>query len=453
MKKLSSLKYLVASLILAIPLYPKFPFISVPGTYVSIRIEDFIIGLIVLVWFVNILPNLKDFLHNRLTQSFIIFFIVTAVSVFSAVYLTQTAPLGLGVLHWARRVEYMICFFIAMSAVRSKQDLLFYIKCLCLVALYATVYGIGQKYFNLPIVTTQNSEYSKGLALEYISGGHLVSTFAGHYDLANFLLIVLPVLYLLLVSPVAKNIFSKIAIFVTISSGLWLLVNTASRISILSYFVGVSLSLFLFKKARLIPIFVIFSLIFIASSSSLISRYTQVFEVYFQKYINISQVQIVHDASAQGIPSVPKPTNLPSPSPLAPAVEVVEDRSTSIRLNVEWPRAIRAFTKNPLLGTGYSSITLATDNDYLRMLGEVGILGFLSFVLIFLNIGKVFLMNIKKLQGKDLISAYSIGIIGAVVATLINAVFIDVFEASKSAILFWICLGLAVGALKNVKKA
>jgi len=32
----SSMKYIVAALLIIIPLYPKFPFLSVPGTQVSI---------------------------------------------------------------------------------------------------------------------------------------------------------------------------------------------------------------------------------------------------------------------------------------------------------------------------------------------------------------------------------------------------------------------------------
>ena len=80
----------------------------------------------------------------------------------------------------------------------------------------------------------------------------------------------------------------------------------------------------------------------------------------------------------------------PTPPP------VFEDRSTNIRLNVEWPRAIRAFSKNPLLGTGYSSISLATDNDYLRALGEVGFLGFISFSLIFVKLIEVLIKAYRK---------------------------------------------------------
>ncbi len=128
---------------------------------------------------------------------------------------------------------------------------------------------------------------------------------------------------------------------------------------------------------------------------------------------------------------------------------VFEDRSSSIRLNVEWPRAIRAFTKNPLLGTGYSSITLATDNDYLRLLGEAGALGFLAFSLIFIRIGNLTLANFpihKNFSGVE--QAFIAGIAGSIPGVLLNAVFIDVFEASKFAILFWLLMGMFVALLK-----
>ena len=38
-------KYLVSAIILAVPLYPKFPLIEVPGTFVSVRLEDFLLAL------------------------------------------------------------------------------------------------------------------------------------------------------------------------------------------------------------------------------------------------------------------------------------------------------------------------------------------------------------------------------------------------------------------------
>ena len=130
--------------------------------------------------------------------------------------------------------------------------------------------------------------------------------------------------------------------------------------------------------------------------------------------------------------------------------EVREDRSTSIRLNVEWPRALRALTKNPLLGTGYSSIGLATDNDYLRALGEIGVLGFAAFILILRRAGDVFYRAREKLNDlPDIEKGFVAGISGGFLGILINAVFIDLFEASKFATMFWLFVGLAVYLIKD----
>ena len=143
-----------------------------------------------------------------------------------------------------------------------------------------------------------------------------------------------------------------------------------------------------------------------------------------------------------------------APTPAPVVAPVINDVSIAIRLNVEWPRAIRAFLKNPFLGTGYSSIGLATDNDYLRMLAETGILGLLAFGLIFFRIGKVFAKAFplqKKLSGLEL--AYIAGMVGAAIGTFAIASFIDLFEASKFATIFWLLLGLAVNLIKSKEYA
>jgi O-antigen ligase len=148
------------------------------------------------------------------------------------------------------------------------------------------------------------------------------------------------------------------------------------------------------------------------------------------------------DLTSKNILEIATPTPVPVP--------VVEDRSTSIRLNVEWPRAIRAFVKDPLIGTGYSSVGLAVDNDYLRLLAEVGMLGFLAFILIMVRIFLTFISAFplsEKLSGIKL--GFVSGVIGGLFGTLLNASFIDVFEASKFAITFWLLMGLAVYVVKD----
>ena len=211
-------------------------------------------------------------------------------------------------------------------------------------------------------------------------------------------------------------------------------------------------ALILIKKTKALVLVVAVSLLIFGFSSGLTSRYGSVIEV-IKRWSEDREVLIIHGINvyAQGnkapTPSVVRFTPTPTPTP------VFEDRSSSIRLKVEWPRALRALAKNPLLGTGYSSITLATDNDYLRALGEVGILGFGAFTLIFL---RIFNKIIRKLRTDfnglgSLEKAFVAGVIGAIPGILVNAVFIDVFEASKFAIIFWLVLGIFVSLIRDKK--
>ena len=434
-------KYLTAAILLAVPLYPKFPFIRVPGTFVSIRLEDFLILAALAILLLHILPDMKRFLANRITKAIFLFLLAGLISLFSAIFITRTVMPHLGVLHWIRRVEYLTPFFLGFFAIRKKrEDLGFYIKVLMIVVVFAFIYGFGQKNFEWPVIITQNQEYAKGIALKYIPGGHINSTFAGHYDLATFLVLLLPIFVSGLL--VVKGIRTKVAFFVVTFLGLWLLSHTGSRISTVSYLFATTCALILIKKYKAIPFVLILSLAFFGTSSNLITRYGRLIEVSKEKLQEINRLFYKPDAGM--VYAAEEEVSAPAPPP------VFEDRSTAIRLKVEWPRAIRAFSKNPLLGTGYSSITLATDNGYLRLLGEAGILGFFAFFLIFLRIGKHILKSFpltKSLHKLEL--AFVAGFVGALPGIFLNAVFIDVFEASKFAIIFWLLAGFTVALIKN----
>jgi hypothetical protein len=455
MKKFTELfdkgfKYLVAALIVIVPLYPKFPFINIPGTYVAIRFEDFLLAITALFVFVKIIPNIKKVFSDNITRAMLVFLLIGAVSVLAGVFLTQTVTLSIGILHLLRRVEYFMPFFAIMAffPYERGKNLEFYIKVLMITVFVAFLYGVGQKYLNFPVIVTQNSESSKGAALSWIPGAQLTSTFAGHYDLASYMVLVLPIFISLIFT--VKGKLSKILLSIVSLSGFWLLINTASRISLASYLLAVCVSLFLLKKYKAILVVVTISLIFSGFSTNLFGRYQNLINVYFQKIKAIKIVNAVQsnfevlaqDVTSTNVVEIATPTPVPVP--------VVEDRSTSIRLNVEWPRAIRAFIKNPLIGTGYSSIGLAVDNDYLRLLAEVGLLGFLAFVLIIVRILLTFTSSFpltEKLSGVKL--AFVAGVVGGFFGALLNATFIDVFEASKFATIFWLLIGLAVYVTKD----
>lgn len=125
--------------------------------------------------------------------------------------------------------------------------------------------------------------------------------------------------------------------------------------------------------------------------------------------------------------------------------------SMGIRLDVLWPNAIEGFKTNPLLGTGYSTLVKreneeftyaeSTDNDYLRALGETGLLGLLAFSLIVIS---VFRSAKESFRGDRYLSdIVALGVMGSIIALAVNALYIDVFESSKVAYTFWFLAALA----------
>lgn len=440
------LKFGVAAILIAVPLYQKFPFLKIPGTYVSIRLEDFLIFFISLFWLASINFDIRKLFENRVGVAIALFWAIGLVSIISGIFLTETVSAHIGILHWGRRIEYMIGFYIGYRALADRANLSFFVKCLMIVVFAVFLYGLGQKYLSWPVITTQNDEYSKGVALRYMPGGHLVSTFAGHYDMATYMILVLPLFITVLVLPKAirslnlgiPDKFAVLVVSIVVACGMWLLMNSASRISLVSFVLSVTISLFLLRKYKAISVFFVVTIIFASLTSNLTARYGQIFDVLSKKINSSSYIlNPIHNAFAEEDSLRRKSTETPPPAP----VIVIEDRSTSIRLNVEWPRAIRAFTKNPFLGTGLSSITLATDNDYLRLLGEVGILGFLGFFLIFVNLAILVFKKVWKLKTFGLRTAFVVGMAGAIPGVFLNGMFIDVFESSKLAIVFWFMIG------------
>jgi len=329
------------------------------------------------------------------------------------------------------------------------------------------IYGLGQKFLDWPVISTMNKEFSKGIILYLNMWARVNSTFAGHYDLAAYLVIVLCLTVAVLIA--AKNRLVKILILLLGISSYYLLLLTASRISFVAYLVGVLFVLIINNKKRWIVPFLVISLTGMILSGDLGLRYFATFKVDLSFLSGLVKIKLPEKAVPTPLPTLvilptvtptpipvkPKkvpgvPTPLPLPIPTEPvyyeSTELAVGRSTDIRLKVEWPRAITAFLKNPLLGTGYSSITLATDNDYLRMLGETGILGFFAFFAIILEITRKLLLFLKSFKKnlKDTERIIITGIMGAAVGYFMNATFIDVLEASKIAFFFWVLMGLGL---------
>lgn len=457
--------YLTLFLFIFIPLYPKFPLLNIAGTYVAVRLEDLLIALVIIFWVINkyIRKDWTFFTKDNIGKAFLLFFLIGSLSLFSAIFLTSTAQVHLGLLHFLRRIEFMLLLPVVAEIFITKKRLTTALILLGLMLFAVTIYGLGQQYLDWPVISTTNSEFAKGLVLRLTPDARVNSTFAGHYDLAVFLASAIVFLSALFF---ASRKRWKILILALSSFSFFVLILTAARVSFLASFIGVIFALIFSKKKKYLLLIFLLLIISLAYPSQLRDRFVSTVTVNLlnlgQRYegrnlnqqleskLNIPTLPYrMASRSALAAPFASASAGIPvdiTPGEPINEIELAVYRSFQIRFNIEWPRAIRAFLKNPFLGTGYSSLGIATDNDFLRSLGEVGLLGTLALFLVLFSVWKKIFKGLK--NDDKIIKSLSAGTLSIMITFLVNGVFIDVFEASKIASLFWMILGLNLAAMK-----
>jgi O-antigen ligase len=479
LKKLDGnlVKILLIGFIFFVPLWPKLPFKMINYTYIAIRFDDIYLAILAFVFLIQLLRK-KVSLNKKFILPFSFFLSSVFISFLWNSYVSKNIEFPhLGLLHSLRRVEYMIMFFIASSVIKTKKDFLQVISYFFVSILLVVLYGLGQKFLNFPAVQTMNPEYAKGYILYLTPEARISSTFGGHYDLAIYLVMAIPII---LAFYFAKLKNSYVFLFI---GALLILLYTSSRSSFIAYFIATVAFLLFIRKFK----FLIFVLILTAglmfTTGEITKRFLKTFQIrrilvddrtgavyigqtittkelpagsFYLKLkdqsgdnLDIFRKQVVQEklreATLSGeISSLDKEKYMATLSAnLKPINTVVSDISMATRFQIEWPRAINAFKKNPLLGTGPSSLTEATDGDYFRWLGEFGLLGTIAFFNILFLILKTVWDKIKQLSFKDKLIGY--GFIFGFFALFINASYIDAFEASKVAYTFWTIAGLYIG--------
>lgn len=515
-------------LIALIPAYPKLPLADLlPGYIVRLRIEDILIGIGSLVWFIQLFRR-KIKLATPLTIIISLYLLVGLLSSISAIYWTGTVPQSkIHILklfyHYFRRIEYFSVFFIMFAAIKKRAHVSTMLAIFVASTLFVGLYGVGQKYLYWPVYSTMNREFSKGLRLYLTEHARVQSTFGGHYDFAAFLVIALPLI--LALAFYIKRTWMKVGLYFTFLVGLWGLMMTSSRSSFLAYMAAITLLMIflIFKKgivwgvSRMLVVYAV-TFTFFIYFGDLLDRFGQIFKdnsAFLALQDTVTEAKKITDnpfveAPKDGISiddvskaaataalkegvidstdTQPTIAELPpdvwddipaqviaTKSAQGKDIQVVIPRvfsenahrlglSAAIRLDTLWPFAIRGFLRNPLFGSGYSTLTKytndqfteaeSTDNDFLRTLGETGALGFITFYGVMV-IAVITLWKNARSTKDELISLFAMVFTAITVGLLVNAVYIDVFVSSKVIETYWLlaALMLAYGGLVRSTEA
>lgn len=489
-------------LLVFIPLYPKWPLFDIlPGYNVRVRLEDILILLVNVYFMFQLLRRRLKLSRAPLLKPILIYLAIGFLSTLSAIFITKTVypewiQIAKVYLHWFRRIEYFSLFFIFFFALKNSKQILTYIYLLMFTIFSVSVYGFGQKYLYWPAYSTMNREFSKGIALYLTEHARVLSTFGGHFDLAGYIMMTL--IPLIIISFIyEKKLVRYLAALIAILE-YWLLILTASRASWIAFISGITIAFgLLIIKKKFIWIFsrwllvISFSFFIMLSFGDLSERFSQIFKLEGVKTILLRPFRSPPEnglalnpnlTPQQQLDMVATQTDIPPSTQKnrAKPADVYDDTyeklqaylatvsgevfnvnysanalkyglSAGIRMDTLWPNAINALKKNPLLGTGYSTLVKAkvweftiaesTDNDFLRLLGETGLLGFASFMLILYTIIKILWRAFKTTANTLHYALFGSGI-AVTIGLLINAVYIDVFEASKIAYTYWSLIGL-----------
>lgn len=553
MKKISKWIYdnglflLTLFLLIFIPLYPKLPLVDIKNTWVYVRIEDFVVFFALLAYIFYYVKK-KVTLNTPLTVPILAFWILGGLATIHGVLLffptlANVFP-NVALLSYVRHIEYMSVFFIAFAGMRRKDFLKTVIAVLSVVFLAACLYGLGQKYVAFPAFLTMNEEFAKGLPITLSSLSRVPSTFAGHYDFAAYLVLLIPLFAALFFG--FRNLILKLFFAGLILLGFLLMFMTVSRVSFFAVLISIAFVLFILKRKFFllaIPVVLVLGILVTFTQSSLFARFGNTIQevdvlvngktgaaignveyvpasYLYDKDVKVQRIDDedrlnkairgdIQEASISGkaqallpyellpldtlVPLV-KASNISngetlpqgtgyinlslSPvktrvgdfyyelSPNVSADEVVNfhgnflvkrasayDLSFTTRFQGEWPNAIEAFERNIFFGSGYGSVSLAIDNNFLRMLAEIGLLGTIAFILLLVIVGIYTFKSYKYLESR-LAKTFAVGVCAGIIGLSINATLIDVYEASKVAFVLWMLIGitLAVLVLESSKK-
>lgn len=498
-------------LIAFIPLMPKLPLLdALPGYIVRVRIEDFMVSFAILLWLFYLIRGKTKLSEYPLFKPILAYLIFGFLTMVTAVFVIQTVPLqalhiGKMALHYLRRIEYFSLFFILFSSIKSLKQVKILVVVLIATVVCVALYGFGQRYLYWPAFSTMNREFSKGWVLYLTEHARVLSTFGGHYDLAAFIMMTLILLWSLFFA--IRRWYLRIGIFLVIAAAFWTLILTASRISFLAYLGGLTFMFFIWAYRKGLPwalvrwvSVLLLSVVIMLSFGDLSERFTKLLKID-ERLGNIKSIFISPlakkptenamflennpDAALSQItsksdmpPSTQRPSdvyediplNIPSATDSSVLTQTQRtysrtafqyDLSTAIRLDALWPMAIAGFKRDPIFGSGYATLNKintddfteaeSTDNDYLRTLGETGILGFIAFYGTVLTAIYIVWRNLKIAKDPVFFSLFA-GFIGLAMGLFANAVYIDVFVSSKVAFTFWAISGIILAAVMLLKK-
>lgn len=383
-------------LIFSMLLSPEFSAGSAGARDIAIRGDDVFLGVVLLGWIARMAVN-KDlalFKYTPLNWPLTIFAVFGLISTLAGMLSGFVKPL-VGFFYWLKAVEYFLLFSMVSNIVVSKKQAKRYIYMILGVAVIACLYAWFQRMSGVARVTTP---------------------FEGESGEANTLggYIVMIMLFCLGIFLNVRDKFERSIVVCLLVVAAPVLLFTLSRGSWLA-FVPASVVLGLITPRGKF----FYSLLAVAAVLFAASLFPQ--EVKDRFYYTFEEQR---EYTFMGY-------------------RVTLDESAAARVD-SWQKSYRKMMRSPIIGRGYGSVRLV-DNQYARILEELGVIGILLFFWFIIRIFRIAFWLRRNYDPDDcFFKGLICGYIAAVVSLLFHSFSAATFIIIRIMMPFWFVTGIII---------
>lgn len=348
--------------------------ISVMG--IPLRLEDFIIPALAVCWFLHGMKNKADLTPTPLKKPFIMIACIGLISTGFGLVLNLLSAAA-AAQFYMKSIEYLVLFFVASNIMKTRDDVKLMFITLMVASAFVGLYGAWQA-----LTQGHNSGFR-------VSGpyGETANILGGFYV---FTMLLAAGMYFVVDSLKVKALI----LFYVAGIMFWPLLETLSRASFVSFLLAMSIIGLITKQRILLWVGLVMILIPLAFPEDIYDRIRTVLGVV--------------------------------------GVEGYETPTSWADKILGWKALIYGrFLHFPILGTGVGSVSLQIDNEYMKVLGETGLIGLAAF---FWMIRKAYDMawSVWKGSKNQFDQGLALGFLGAMTALLIQGMSGTVFTTMRT---------------------
>ena len=389
----------LAILIFSMLLSPEIIVGEVPGRDIVIRIDDLLLIIITFAWMAKTAINkgLALFIKTPLNKAIGFYVMICVIATVKGILLGYVVP-EKGILYTIRYIEYFLLYILVANHIHSRKQIKFFLGAFFITCAIVSVYGLIQ----IPQGIRVSAPFEGTSGEPNTFGGYLLFIFCLALGIS--------------LKKVPRNLkFALAGLIILITFPFLYTLSRASYMAIIFSF----LAFILFSKRKLALITVMLTLavsVLLIRPEAVISRVEYTFKFKDESLAKVGNVYL--------------------------------DYSSSARI-FSWLDSFNTWKKHPILGRGITGSAFI-DGQYIRLLPEIGIIGFFAFLWLLWTVYKNSL-GIYNQMDDNLYKGLTLGFIAGFIGLAVHALTANTFILIRVMEPFWFITGIIM-MLPKVKE-